>query len=60
MSHTDERLATDFKLLLLIDRRRAETGDPNLGSAIESVILGRWLTGIERASGFLQETRPAA
>jgi hypothetical protein len=58
MPRTQNQIAEDFRIMLIIDRRRAESGDPNLGSAIERVIVQRWLNDIERVSGPLPETRP--
>ena len=41
------RLSSCFVVLGLIDRRRAETGDDGIGSAIEQRILDRELRELE-------------
>ena len=45
-----EQLESDALILAIIDQRRAQTGMPSLGSAIESVILNRWLSRVSSAS----------
>ena len=48
MMNLSLRLKAEAKILEIIDRRRLETGDPGLGSAIERVIIGRCLGELER------------
>jgi len=45
------RLAAECGVLELIDRRRAETGDDCVGSAVERRILDRELRELEDLSG---------
>jgi hypothetical protein len=47
-SNAAERMQLWQDLLALIDRRRAETGDPLLGSAIERVILDTQIRELEQ------------
>ncbi len=48
MSKTADRLKLWEDLLTLIDRKRAETGDPLLGSAIERAILDMQIKELEQ------------
>jgi hypothetical protein len=43
-----ERIQLHASILELIDRRRRETGDENLGSGVEAAILSESLRDIER------------
>ena len=45
-----QQLQEGAKVLGIIDRRRLETGDPGLGSAVERAILDRCLADLENAS----------
>ena len=47
MSGTKDRIKLGEDLLALIDRRRAETGDPLLGSAVEKVLIDSHLRELE-------------
>jgi hypothetical protein len=47
MSSTVDRIKLGQDLLALIDRRRTETGDPFLGSAIEKVLIDTQLRELE-------------
>ena len=47
MSNTAERLKLYEAVLALIERRRAETGDDSLGSAIEQVVIQSQISEIE-------------
>ena len=48
MTNIYEELKAKVEVLELIDRRRAETDDPTLGSAIERVIIDHCLAELER------------
>jgi hypothetical protein len=48
MTNIYERLKARAEVLELIDRRRVETDDPTLGSAIERVIIDHCLAEVER------------
>jgi hypothetical protein len=48
MTNIYERLKARAEVLELIDRRRVETDDPTLGSAIERVIIDHCLAELER------------
>ena len=48
MSNTSDRMKLAAEILALIDRKRAEAGDPNLGSAIERVLLDAQIREIEQ------------
>jgi len=48
--HLRTRLECREAVLRLLDRRRSETGDPNIGSAVEKRILDLELSDLERAS----------
>jgi hypothetical protein len=41
------RLASCCRVLEVIDRRRAATGDPNVGASVERLILDRELRELE-------------
>jgi hypothetical protein len=43
MITTKERLERGYRVMAVIGRRRAETGDPRLGAGIERFILNREL-----------------
>jgi|YNPMSStandDraft_1061717.scaffolds.fasta_scaffold05789_5 hypothetical protein len=45
---TTERLEKSLAILAMIDRRRESSGDPNLGSNIERMIIERELEELER------------
>jgi hypothetical protein len=47
MTRIDERLRAGATVLAVLDRRRIETGDPNLGSAIEDSVLDSCLIDLE-------------
>ena len=47
MGETLQRLRTAASVLELIERRRLETGDSNLGSSIERQLVGRELRELE-------------
>ena len=47
MSRTAERLKLYEAVLALIEQRRAETGDPSLGSAIEKVVIETQMRELE-------------
>jgi len=47
MSSMADRMALSESILALIDRKRAETGDPALGSAIERALLENQFRDIE-------------
>jgi len=47
MSKTAEKLKLYEAILALIERRRAETGDEALGSAIEKVVIETQIRDIE-------------
>ena len=47
MSRTSERLKLYEAVLALIEQRRAETGDPSLGSAIEKVVIETQMRELE-------------
>lgn len=48
MSSTTDRMKLWEDLLGVIDRRRVEAGDPNLGSAIEKAILDSQIKELEQ------------
>jgi hypothetical protein len=48
MTNISEELKARAEVLELIDRRRVETDDPTLGSAIERVIIDHCLAELER------------
>jgi hypothetical protein len=48
MTNIHEELKSRAEVLELIDRRRLETGDPTLGSAIERAIIDHCLVELER------------
>jgi hypothetical protein len=48
MTNIYEELMARAAVLELIDRKRAETDDPTLGSAIERVIIDHCLAELER------------
>ena len=48
MSNTSDRMKLAAEILALIDRKRAEAGDPNLGSAIERALLDAQIQEIEQ------------
>jgi hypothetical protein len=48
MSNASDRMKLWDDLLALIDRKRTETGDPMLGSAVERVILDIQIRDLER------------
>jgi hypothetical protein len=48
MTNIYEELKARAAVLELIDRKRAETDNPTLGSAIERVIIDHCLTELER------------
>ena len=50
MTNIYEQLKARAEVLELIDRRRVETDDPTLGSAIERVIIDHCLAELERAN----------
>lgn len=47
MRRIHRELKAGAAILAIIDRRRAETGSPDLGAAIERVILRRCLSDLE-------------
>lgn len=47
MRRIHHELEAGAVILAILDRRRAETGDPALGSAIERVILNRCLSDLD-------------
>lgn len=47
MSNMTDRMALDEAILALIESKRAQTGDPSLGSEIERVILETQFREIE-------------
>jgi hypothetical protein len=47
MSNMTDRMALDEAILALIESKRAQTGDPSLGSEIERVILEAQFREIE-------------
>jgi hypothetical protein len=47
MSNTADRLELCEAILAVIERRRAETGDPALGAAIERVVIDSQFREIE-------------
>ena len=47
MSCMADRMALSEAILALIDRKRTETGDPSLGSAIERVLIENQFRDIE-------------
>ena len=47
MSSATDRLALCEAILALIEQKRAQTGDPSLGSAIEDLILDSQFQEIE-------------
>jgi hypothetical protein len=51
MTNICQKLKARARVLEIIDRRRLETGDPALGSAIERVILDECLSELEREAG---------
>ena len=50
MTNIHQELKARAKVLEMIDRRRVETGDPALGSAIERVIIDHCLAELEAAA----------
>jgi hypothetical protein len=48
MENTVERMRAAVNVIELLDRRREESGDPFVGSAIESALLDAHLKEIER------------
>ena len=48
MSSSADRMRLWGDLLAVIDRRRVESGDPNLGSAIEKAILDSQIKELEQ------------
>jgi hypothetical protein len=42
------RLATEYRLLRLIEKRRGREKKPDLGKAVEERIIGRTLAELER------------
>jgi hypothetical protein len=48
MSNTADRLELCEAILDLIERKRAETGDPFLGSAIEKIVIDSQFQDLER------------
>jgi hypothetical protein len=50
-----ERLKIGAEILQLIDRKRAETGDPNFGAGIERAVLDSHLRELSE-SGLAEET----
>ena len=48
MTNIYQELNRRAKVLEIIDRRRVETGDPRLGSAIERVIIDQCLAELEK------------
>jgi hypothetical protein len=47
MRTIDEELKTGAAILEILDRRRSETGDAGLGSAIEQAVLERCLADLD-------------
>jgi len=47
MNNTKDRLALCEEILDLIERKRTETGDPFIGSAIERVVLDAQIRELE-------------
>ena len=47
MLSLQERLEKGAEILILLDRRRAETGDENLGASIERALLDAHLAELE-------------
>ena len=47
MERIGEQLKSAAAVLEVLDRRRLETGDPGLGSAVEKAILDRHLADLE-------------
>jgi len=47
MSNAKDRMALGEAILALIEQKRAETGDPSLGEAIERVILDAQVHDLE-------------
>jgi hypothetical protein len=48
MTNIHEELKSRAKILEIIDRRRLDSGDPTLGSAIERAIIDHCLVELER------------
>ena len=48
MNNAKERMALCEEILALIERKRTETGDPFLGSAIERVVLDAQIRELEQ------------
>jgi len=48
---TYSQLEAGAKVLEIIDRKRVETGNPGLGSAVERLIIDRCLAELEAPAG---------
>jgi hypothetical protein len=47
MAHFQERMRSEITVMELLERRRAETGDPNLGRCVENALIERCLSDLE-------------
>jgi hypothetical protein len=47
MTRIQERMRAGVTVLDVLDRRRAETGDPHLGSTIERALMDNCLSDLE-------------
>ena len=47
MTQIQERMRSELTVLETLDRRRQETGDPNLGRCVEQALIERCLRDLE-------------
>jgi len=55
-AHLKARLEQHEAVLRILDRRRAQTGDPTLGSCVEKKILDLELADLEKNTGIHEST----